>query len=152
MREIHGSSRPHKIHPTSRLTGCSSARDHGRIEDLRARASAVGRARPSARLSTRCGCAARVWSRSSEAERSRQNLSSQAGFDAPSRACSMCLAMNDDRLKPGERCALASNRNFEGRQAQRAAPIGLGAMAAGGSDCRPLRRYPRVEMIFLQFA
>ncbi|MCP4011450.1 MAG: 3-isopropylmalate dehydratase large subunit, partial [Proteobacteria bacterium] len=30
--------------------------------------------------------------------------------------CSMCLAMNDDRLEPGERCASTSNRNFEGRQ------------------------------------
>src|SRR5207249_2881654 len=32
------------------------------------------------------------------------------------RGCSMCLAMNDDRLDPGERCASTSNRNFEGRQ------------------------------------
>jgi aconitase B len=39
-----------------------------------------------------------------------------AGFEWREPGCSMCLAMNDDRLKPGERCASTSNRNFEGRQ------------------------------------
>ncbi len=39
-----------------------------------------------------------------------------AGFDWREPGCSMCLAMNEDRLKPGERCASTSNRNFEGRQ------------------------------------
>jgi 3-isopropylmalate/(R)-2-methylmalate dehydratase large subunit len=39
-----------------------------------------------------------------------------AGFDWREPGCSMCLAMNPDRLKPGERCASTSNRNFEGRQ------------------------------------
>ena len=40
----------------------------------------------------------------------------EAGFEWRDPGCSMCLAMNDDRLKPGERCASTSNRNFEGRQ------------------------------------
>jgi 3-isopropylmalate/(R)-2-methylmalate dehydratase large subunit len=40
----------------------------------------------------------------------------EAGFDWREPGCSMCLAMNDDRLKPHERCASTSNRNFEGRQ------------------------------------
>jgi 3-isopropylmalate/(R)-2-methylmalate dehydratase large subunit len=40
----------------------------------------------------------------------------EAGFDWREPGCSMCLAMNDDKLKPGERCASTSNRNFEGRQ------------------------------------
>jgi 3-isopropylmalate/(R)-2-methylmalate dehydratase large subunit len=40
----------------------------------------------------------------------------EAGFEWREAGCSMCLAMNDDRLKPGERCASTSNRNFEGRQ------------------------------------
>ncbi|MBW7996298.1 MAG: 3-isopropylmalate dehydratase large subunit [Candidatus Glassbacteria bacterium] len=40
----------------------------------------------------------------------------EAGFDWRAAGCSMCLAMNDDRLAPGERCASTSNRNFEGRQ------------------------------------
>jgi len=39
-----------------------------------------------------------------------------AGFDWREPGCSMCLAMNADRLAPGERCASTSNRNFEGRQ------------------------------------
>ncbi len=39
-----------------------------------------------------------------------------AGFEWRDPGCSMCLAMNDDRLEPGERCASTSNRNFEGRQ------------------------------------
>jgi aconitase B len=39
-----------------------------------------------------------------------------AGFEWREPGCSMCLAMNADRLKPGERCASTSNRNFEGRQ------------------------------------
>ena len=41
-----------------------------------------------------------------------------AGFEWREPGCSMCLAMNDDRLSPGERCASTSNRNFEGRQGQ----------------------------------
>jgi len=43
-------------------------------------------------------------------------LFAEAGFDWREPGCSMCLAMNDDKLKPGERCASTSNRNFEGRQ------------------------------------
>ncbi len=39
-----------------------------------------------------------------------------AGFDWRESGCSMCLAMNPDKLSPGERCASTSNRNFEGRQ------------------------------------
>ena len=39
-----------------------------------------------------------------------------AGFEWREPGCSMCLAMNADRLAPGERCASTSNRNFEGRQ------------------------------------
>ncbi|MBF0358527.1 MAG: 3-isopropylmalate dehydratase large subunit [Magnetococcales bacterium] len=41
-----------------------------------------------------------------------------AGFEWRAPGCSMCLAMNDDMLQPGERCASTSNRNFEGRQGQ----------------------------------
>ena len=42
----------------------------------------------------------------------------EAGFEWREPGCSMCLAMNEDRLEPGERCASTSNRNFEGRQGQ----------------------------------
>jgi 3-isopropylmalate dehydratase large subunit len=40
----------------------------------------------------------------------------EAGFEWREPGCSMCLAMNEDKLQPGERCASTSNRNFEGRQ------------------------------------
>jgi len=40
----------------------------------------------------------------------------EAGFEWREPGCSMCLAMNADKLEPGERCASTSNRNFEGRQ------------------------------------
>ena len=40
----------------------------------------------------------------------------EAGFEWRQSGCSMCLAMNDDVLGPGERCASSTNRNFEGRQ------------------------------------
>ena len=43
-------------------------------------------------------------------------LFKDAGFDWREPGCSMCLAMNDDKLESGERCASTSNRNFEGRQ------------------------------------
>jgi 3-isopropylmalate/(R)-2-methylmalate dehydratase large subunit len=43
-------------------------------------------------------------------------LFKQAGFEWRAAGCSMCLGMNPDKLKPGERCASTSNRNFEGRQ------------------------------------
>jgi len=45
-------------------------------------------------------------------------LFTAAGFEWRDPGCSMCLAMNADRLEPGERCASTSNRNFEGRQGQ----------------------------------
>lgn len=40
----------------------------------------------------------------------------ESGFDWREAGCSMCLGMNEDQLKPFERCASTSNRNFEGRQ------------------------------------
>ena len=44
------------------------------------------------------------------------NIFIEAGFEWREPGCSMCLAMNADKLKPGQRCASTSNRNFEGRQ------------------------------------
>lgn len=44
------------------------------------------------------------------------SIFTEAGFEWREAGCSMCLAMNDDRLNPGDRCASTSNRNFEGRQ------------------------------------
>jgi len=60
-----------------------------------------------------------------------------AGFEWRDPGCSMCLAMNADRLEPGERCASTSNRNFEGRQGQRGrthlvSPVMAAAAAISG--------------------
>ena len=49
-------------------------------------------------------------------EEGLDRIFTEAGFDWREPGCSMCLAMNADRLEPGERCASTSNRNFEGRQ------------------------------------
>jgi 3-isopropylmalate/(R)-2-methylmalate dehydratase large subunit len=60
-----------------------------------------------------------------------------AGFEWREPGCSMCLAMNADRLAPGERCASTSNRNFEGRQGYKGrthlvSPIMAAAAAIAG--------------------
>ena len=49
-------------------------------------------------------------------EEGLDKIFTEAGFEWREPGCSMCLAMNDDRLSPGDRCASTSNRNFEGRQ------------------------------------
>ena len=51
-------------------------------------------------------------------EEGLDSIFKSAGFEWREPGCSMCLAMNADRLEPGERCAATSNRNFEGRQGQ----------------------------------
>ena len=72
--------------------------------------------------------------------------SSEAGFEWREAGCWMCLAMNDDRLKPGERCASTSNRNFEGRQGRGGRThLVSPAMAAAAAVSRPFRRCPRVH-------
>ncbi len=70
-----------------------------------------------------------------------------AGFQWREPGCSMCLAMNADRLAPGERCASTSNRNFEGRQGYRGrthlvSPAMAAAAAVSGrfADVRELTR------------
>ena len=70
-----------------------------------------------------------------------------AGFDWREPGCSMCLAMNPDKLKPGERCASTSNRNFEGRQGHKGRThLVSPADGGGGGDRRALRRRQRVEV------
>ncbi len=89
---------------------------NSRIEDLRV-AAAVARGR---RVAANVRLAMVVpGSGPVKAQAEREGLDRifrEAGFDWREPGCSMCLAMNDDRLEPGERCASTSNRNFEGRQ------------------------------------
>jgi 3-isopropylmalate/(R)-2-methylmalate dehydratase large subunit len=89
---------------------------NSRIEDLRA-AAAVARGR---RIAANVKLALVVpGSGLIKAQAEAEGLDKifiAAGFEWRQPGCSMCLAMNDDRLNPGERCASTSNRNFEGRQ------------------------------------
>jgi 3-isopropylmalate/(R)-2-methylmalate dehydratase large subunit len=88
---------------------------NGRIEDLRAAATVLRgrRVRPGLRALVVPG-SHRVKAQA-EAE-GLDKVFSAAGFDWREPGCSMCLAMNPDKLAVGERCASTSNRNFEGRQ------------------------------------
>jgi len=88
---------------------------NSRIEDLRAAATvAHGRhVKPGVRTLVVPGSAA--VKAQAEAE-GLDKVFREAGFDWREPGCSMCLAMNTDKLAPGERCASTSNRNFEGRQ------------------------------------
>ena len=89
---------------------------NSRIEDLR-EAAAVARGRSKAANVRRVLVVpgSGLVKRQAEAE-GLDKVFIEAGFEWREPGCSMCLAMNADRLEPGERCASTSNRNFEGRQ------------------------------------
>ena len=88
---------------------------NGRIEDLRAVAKVVEGRKVAERVDAMIVPGSGLVKEQAEAE-GLDRVFTEAGFDWREPGCSMCLAMNDDRLKPGERCASTSNRNFEGRQ------------------------------------
>ncbi|WP_420960665.1 3-isopropylmalate dehydratase large subunit [Brucella sp. IR073] len=88
---------------------------NGRIEDLRAVAKVVEGRKVAPTVSAMIVPGSGLVKQQAEAE-GLHKIFIEAGFDWREPGCSMCLAMNDDRLKPGERCASTSNRNFEGRQ------------------------------------
>ncbi|HEY5632905.1 MAG TPA: 3-isopropylmalate dehydratase large subunit [Burkholderiaceae bacterium] len=89
---------------------------NSRIEDLRAAASVVrGRRKAGSVKLAMVVPGSGLVKRQAEAE-GLDRVFRDAGFEWREPGCSMCLAMNADRLEPGERCASTSNRNFEGRQ------------------------------------
>ena len=88
---------------------------NGRIEDLRAVAKVVEGKTVHPRVNAMIVPGSGLVKEQAEAE-GLDKIFRAAGFDWREPGCSMCLAMNDDRLKPEERCASTSNRNFEGRQ------------------------------------
>ncbi|MCB1803190.1 MAG: 3-isopropylmalate dehydratase large subunit, partial [Gammaproteobacteria bacterium] len=91
---------------------------NSRIEDLRA-AAEIARGRKVAANVTQALVVPGSGLVKAEAEREGlDKVFIEAGFEWREPGCSMCLAMNADRLEPGERCASTSNRNFEGRQGQ----------------------------------
>jgi 3-isopropylmalate/(R)-2-methylmalate dehydratase large subunit len=96
------------------IGSCTNAR----IEDLRAAATVVrGRKVATGIKQALVVPGSGLVKRQAEAEGLDRDFKT-AGFEWRDPGCSMCLAMNADRLAPGERCASTSNRNFEGRQGQ----------------------------------
>jgi 3-isopropylmalate/(R)-2-methylmalate dehydratase large subunit len=91
---------------------------NSRIEDLRAAAAVVRGRRKAENIQLAMVVpGSGLVKRQAEAE-GLDRIFLDAGFEWREPGCSMCLAMNADRLEPGERCASTSNRNFEGRQGQ----------------------------------
>ncbi|HEX2556059.1 MAG TPA: 3-isopropylmalate dehydratase large subunit [Microvirga sp.] len=88
---------------------------NGRIEDLRAAAKIVEGKRVAGSVNAMIVPGSGIVKMQAEAE-GLDKIFKAAGFDWREPGCSMCLAMNPDRLSPQERCASTSNRNFEGRQ------------------------------------
>lgn len=93
------------------IGSCTNAR----IEDLRAAAKVVKGYRVNNKVHAMVVPGSGLVKRQAESE-GLDTIFKEAGFEWREAGCSMCLAMNPDRLEPGERCASTSNRNFEGRQ------------------------------------
>jgi len=88
---------------------------NGRIEDLREVARIVNGKSVNANLNAMIVPGSGLVKEQAEAE-GLDKIFIKAGFEWREPGCSMCLAMNPDKLEPGQRCASTSNRNFEGRQ------------------------------------
>ena len=88
---------------------------NSRIEDLRAAASVAKGRKVAAGVYAMIVPGSGLIKEQAEKE-GLDKVFTTAGFDWREPGCSMCLAMNADKLEPGERCAATSNRNFEGRQ------------------------------------
>ncbi|HLJ19991.1 MAG TPA: 3-isopropylmalate dehydratase large subunit, partial [Stellaceae bacterium] len=88
---------------------------NGRIEDLRA-AAAIAKGRKVAKGVNAMVVPGSGLVKHQAEEEGLDRIFLEAGFEWREPGCSMCLAMNPDKLEPGEHCASTSNRNFEGRQ------------------------------------
>ena len=88
---------------------------NGRIEDIRAAAGVAKGRKVAASVGAMVVPGSGLVKEQAEQE-GLDTILIEAGFEWREPGCSMCLAMNDDKLEPGERCASTSNRNFEGRQ------------------------------------
>ncbi len=93
------------------IGSCTNAR----LEDIRSAARVVKGYRISRGVQAMIVPGSQQVKRAAEQE-GLHRIFADAGFEWRESGCSMCLGMNADRLKPGERCASTSNRNFEGRQ------------------------------------
>ena len=88
---------------------------NGRIEDLRAAAKVIQGRKVAPSVHAMVVPGSGLVKHQAEAE-GLDKLFIEAGFEWREAGCSMCLGMNPDQPRPGERCASTSNRNFEGRQ------------------------------------
>ena len=91
---------------------------NSRIEDLRAAASVAKGKHVAANVKLALVVPGSGLVKAQAEQEGLDKIFKDAGFEWREPGCSMCLAMNADRLEPGERCASTSNRNFEGRQGQ----------------------------------
>jgi 3-isopropylmalate/(R)-2-methylmalate dehydratase large subunit len=91
---------------------------NSRIEDLRAAAAIVEGRKVAGNVKLALVVPGSGLVKKQAEEEGLDKIFMSAGFEWREPGCSMCLAMNADRLEPGERCASTSNRNFEGRQGQ----------------------------------
>jgi len=89
---------------------------NSRIEDLRAAAGVVKGKRVASNIKLAMVVPGSGLVKAQAEQEGLDKIFRDAGFEWRAPGCSMCLAMNADRLEPGERCASTSNRNFEGRQ------------------------------------
>jgi 3-isopropylmalate/(R)-2-methylmalate dehydratase large subunit len=89
---------------------------NSRIEDLRAAAAVANGRRVAASVKQALVVPGSGLVKQQAEQEGLDRVFIEAGFEWREPGCSMCLAMNADRLNPGERCASTSNRNFEGRQ------------------------------------
>lgn len=96
------------------IGSCTNAR----IEDLRAAAAVARGKRVADNVKQAMVVPGSGLVKQQAEEEGLDKIFLDAGFEWREPGCSMCLAMNADRLEPGERCASTSNRNFEGRQGQ----------------------------------
>jgi 3-isopropylmalate/(R)-2-methylmalate dehydratase large subunit len=109
------------LKPGTRITDISIERvflgscTNGRIEDLRAAAKVVAGKKVADGVNAMVVPGSGLVKEQAEQE-GLDKIFKDAGFEWREPGCSMCLAMNPDKLKPQERCASTSNRNFEGRQ------------------------------------
>jgi 3-isopropylmalate/(R)-2-methylmalate dehydratase large subunit len=91
---------------------------NGRIEDMRAAAAVAKGRKVAANVKLAMVVPGSGLVRQQAEQEGLDKIFIAAGFEWRDPGCSMCLAMNDDKLEAGERCASTSNRNFEGRQGQ----------------------------------
>ena len=91
---------------------------NSRIEDLRQAATVIEGRKVSQKIKQALVVPGSGWVKKQAEDEGLHHIFLDAGFEWRNPGCSMCIAMNADRLDPKERCASTSNRNFEGRQGQ----------------------------------